>query len=301
MGGEVLATCEARAMEPGVIPDWVHLMPGGMIRGRDGRTFYLDNIDSVIRLSMNGADLPVDYDHDVDQPRAAGPRPAAGWIKELAARKDGLWGRVDWTPRARQLIADREYRYLSPAIHIDAKTKRVMSVLGAGLVHRPNLNLTALNGQEDQIMNDTENSEMGSIRAALGLHAQASTADIIAAIRSQTTPDPAEYVPVAAVADLLKDRNRTISTNSMRDAEDKVDRAVLDGYITPAMREWAIALCSQDASSFDAFMESAAPAYAHLSKLQIEDRRSPRSPARHHGGDEASICAQLGLSPGDLL
>ena len=61
-------------------------------------------IDAFAQASV---DLPVDYEHQSDKPGVAmaGPVPAAGWIKELKADALGLWGRVEWTAQARELIA----------------------------------------------------------------------------------------------------------------------------------------------------------------------------------------------------
>lgn len=90
-------------------PAWAHLLPLGWIVGRDGRTLMLGNPDAVVAAFAAGAiGLPVDYEHQSDKPEPGrvGPIPAAGWIKELAVRADGLWGRIAWTARARDLIAE---------------------------------------------------------------------------------------------------------------------------------------------------------------------------------------------------
>ena len=77
------ATCaETELPNEGAAPAWVHLLPLGTIKGRDGRTFYLGNPDHVIAASENGADLPIEYEHQIDDPsrRTKGAAvPAAGW------------------------------------------------------------------------------------------------------------------------------------------------------------------------------------------------------------------------------
>lgn len=131
----------------GNVPDWVHVLPMGQIVARDGRKFVLDNPKSLLADFKRGAvDLPVDYEHQKDKhaEMRAGPVPAAGWIKELEIRADGIWARVEWTARARDLIGSREYRYLSPSILFDKKNRRITRLKGAGLVHDPALHLTAL-------------------------------------------------------------------------------------------------------------------------------------------------------------
>ena len=64
--------------------------------------------------SKEPADVVVDYEH---QTLGQGEAPASGWIKELIdGGERGLLGRVEWTERAKGLIAAKEYRYVSPTI-----------------------------------------------------------------------------------------------------------------------------------------------------------------------------------------
>lgn len=82
--------------------------------------------------------------------------PAAGWIKELQSRPDGIWGRVLWTALLREMIAAKEYRFLSPTILYDAKTREIVGIKGAGLVPVcrvwPNLFLTAFASEETAML-----------------------------------------------------------------------------------------------------------------------------------------------------
>ena len=151
MPGLATAICD-RQLAPGIAPEWVHLLADGHMVGRDGRAFVLADPGAlVLAFQSSGADLPVDYEHQNDNPEAKlrGPVPAAGWIKELKAAEDGLWGRVEWTATAREMIANREYRYLSPTILYNPETRQIVKLKGAGLVHNPNLHLQALNAQAD--------------------------------------------------------------------------------------------------------------------------------------------------------
>lgn len=72
-----------------------------------------DAVQALI-VSKEAADVVVDYEHQTLGP---GEAPASGWIKELIdGGERGLLGRVDWTLRAKALIAAKEYRYLSPVV-----------------------------------------------------------------------------------------------------------------------------------------------------------------------------------------
>ncbi|WP_323772055.1 phage protease [Antarctobacter sp.] len=229
-------------------PDWVQLVPAGPVETRDGRRFLNDAPAQVLASFLAGKiDLPVDYEHQNDRPEAklSGPVPAAGWIKELAARADGIWARVEWTARAREMIAAREYRFLSPSMLVDKKTKRVVALKGAGLVHRPALHMTALAAQETDMLDTPDApSFMARLEQLLKLDDTATEDDILAALadRLGDSPDPRDYVPVMAWQEAATWYNSELATMREDRLSDKVQKAISDGSILPAAKEWALSL-----------------------------------------------------------
>lgn len=290
----------------GEAPDWVHLLPLGRTVARDGRVFVLDNPEAVVAaFEMGGVDLPVDYEHQHDK-RAkgqTGPIPAAGWIKELALRADGLWGRVEWTARARALIAAREYRYLSPSMMVSTEDQSVVRLKGAGLVHAPALHLTALAEQESD-MPDLEAPEdelpegaplYTRIAKLLGLPEDADEAEIVAALRALlrdgAKPDPRRFVPAEAMQAALQERHAYRQERAVR----KVEQAFQAGYLTTPMKAWALDLCATDEAAFDRFLETAVPAFAHLTR-EVLPGLPPASGAGHASPEAAAVARQLGLA-----
>lgn len=121
-------------------PEWVQLMPAGEVRTRahDGReAWHLRNLNGVVAATRAiGLPLVIDYEHQTEHARANGqPAPAAGWIDEVEARPDGVWGRAAWTDRARAMIASREYRFLSPVFRFDPASREVRRIVMAGLTN----------------------------------------------------------------------------------------------------------------------------------------------------------------------
>ncbi len=133
----------------GTVPEWVHMLPAGEFAGRDGRGPYKTAAHAVISaFAASGKDLGGDYEHQSIKAEQNGqPAPASGWGKELQEREDGIWSRVEWTPRAAKYIADKEYRYISPVFD-HYKDGTVFRLTGFALVNDPNLFLTALNRRE---------------------------------------------------------------------------------------------------------------------------------------------------------
>ena len=320
-----LATCELDLASAGGAPEWVHLFPPGKMTGRDGRAFELADPASVIRdFQSRGVDLPIDYEHQNDRPESNrnGPVPAAGWIKELRSDDKGLWGRVEWTATARELIGEREYRYLSPVFVFDGKTGKILRLKGAGLVHNPNLHLTAL-ASEEPAMNapETDGTQpteatdvLRKLAEALSLPPESDPAAILKAVlaalkteqgastaTARETADPARFVPIEAVSELLTHHNARVATMHEQDARRRVDGALRDGHITPAMRDWATALCMQDAASFDSFLAKSPAPYAHLHRVAINGLPPETAGSVAAAtAEEAAICAQLGIKPDRL-
>lgn len=133
------------AVADGDLPEWYHLIPAGVFSGRDGRGPYSAAFSLIAQaFATHGMPLLVDYEHQsLMASDIAGPVPAAGWITDVQERADGVWGRIEWTERAAELIRNAEYRYLSPVFgHDDAG--RVTILWGAGLTNNPNLFLNEL-------------------------------------------------------------------------------------------------------------------------------------------------------------
>lgn len=239
-------------------PEWVELIPAGAFSGRDGRGPYELNIGAVLAaFERGGIDLPIDYDHQsLEADAKAGPVPAAGWIKAIEARDGALWGRVQWTPRAAELIAQKEYRYLSPVFRHD-KQGRVLALEGAGLTHYPNLYLSPVaHTQGAAAMN------LKPIAEALGVEGEADVASLTAhaaRLKEAATrqPDPAQWVPMSqhkAVAEELAALQKQIAEEK---AEAAVTAAMSAGKLAPAMKEWATDYARRDPEGFAAFVQQA--------------------------------------------
>jgi phage I-like protein len=213
------------------------------------------------------------------------------------------------------MIARREYRYLSPSFLFHPNTRQIVKLKGAGLVHNPNLYLTALASQETgmtpdkttQKPGDGEAMDLAAFAAAiarmLGLPPDTPQETIFAKLKEKigADPDPAKFVPVATVQAMLAERNLSLATASEERAGQKVAEALRLGHISPALKDWATALCRSDEASFDRFMESSVPQFAHIFKPTHAAGQPPR-PQHHKASSDLAdaICSQLGLKPGSL-
>ena len=264
--------------------EWVHLLPAGVIRTQDGRGPYrVADADNLIATSLQAGKLPIDENHATDLAAPRGePSPARGWIVELQARADGIWGRVEWTPTGLALLADRAYRALSPVI-AHAADGTVMGILRASLVNRPNLRgLTALH-QEDPMSlmqrlaalfgldatTATEDalvtrvtalhpaapqatalqSQLAEIGTALGVPSDAQPDAILAAARARNGATDATVALQAELATVTGQLNQLREASARSRAESFVDGEIKRGRVgVKPLRDHYIAMHMQDAA-----------------------------------------------------
>jgi phage I-like protein len=120
------------------LPEWIRVLPLGTVELSDHREPFLVDEASLKSMAADfrsrGVDLVVDYEHQSLQGERA---PAAGWIKALEARGDGLWARVDWTQQARDYLEKKEYRYFSPVLRLDPESRKPVALMHVGLTNVP--------------------------------------------------------------------------------------------------------------------------------------------------------------------
>lgn len=267
-------------------PEWVELFPAGPeIKARDGRNWTLQPQIVVEAFKLNDGPLAIDYEHGQAHLAPQGiAAPAAGWIVLVEERDGGVWGKVDWTPKASAAIVDKEYRFLSPDFDhtIDGL---ILRLNGAGLVNRPALVMTALSRVSPE---EKENPPMSkAIAKALGLAEDADEKAILAALTARqdersalcgllkiATGAPAEAITaavtklqtetetalasvksntsVAEVAALKTDLDQTrtaLAALQKKDADREIDAAldaeIAAGKITPASRDGYRAMCAE--------------------------------------------------------
>lgn len=271
----------------GEAPEFIHLLPAGpSFSGADGRgPFSIDDMAALIARS-SGRKLPIDVNHAIDIEGQAGrASPAVGWIVALEARDDGLWGKVEWTPRGELLVRTRAYGFVSPVFtHAKDKGHRIIQVLRAALTNDPNLTtLTALHNRNQ------ETSEMeNELREALGLPETADQAAILAAVRTAHQASTAQAALMSRIAEAagvakdatgdqivtalqtrggdddevaelrgqVKELNTRLTTAVTEAATTKaktvVDAAIEAGKIVPALRDRFIARHIKDPADVEA-------------------------------------------------
>lgn len=302
--------------DEGDAPRRVHLLPPGpVIKGRDGRSWRLSRPQALVDVfARNGAPIPIDYEHGSMIAQNGDPRPAAGWIESIEADDAGIWGNVTWTPRGEELVANREYRFISPAFTFSSDGE-ILALKAAGLVHHPNLHLTALNSRVD----NEDPAMTPEIARALGLPEAATAADAVVAINALKAekqvalnaaqhPPADRFVPIEqhtqtlvalnnATSELDQIRQETVTTR----ATALVDDAVKAGKVTPASRDAYLRLALNSYDDASAAIATLPVIVRPGADPDLDRDLPPSGDGKTLTAGQIALCRQLGISETDYL
>ena len=211
---------------------------------------------------------------------------------------------VDWTALAAQELADKVYRFVSPVFSYNPKTGRVGSLLHAALTNDPALDgltdlaalaasllLTPLEekpmdelleqlrwllnlpvgataedvtAQLQKLMDQLKSDGTAAASFDLSAHLVGQAAQIATLSAQIATPDPALFVPVAALSALQVEHATAQGTIAALTAQidgDKLDKvvsaALAAGKLTPATAAWARDLGKSNLAQLSAFVAAA--------------------------------------------
>ncbi len=304
------------------VPDTIQLLPEGSFRATDGRPFEVDawilDAQGAQRLIEQAAARAnpylIDYEHQTILSKDNGqPAPASGWFAQLEWRQgSGLWAvGVEWTDRARAMIAAREYRFISPVFMYD-KAGRVQRLLHAALTNDPALDgmaaVAALNLNLDpQPAQDTRMNP--EILKLLGLAENATEAEALTALQAlieklnaseaSMADLKAQSAPLTAMQALQNQVAALTASAQAREVDDLIKSALADGRLLPVMEAWARDLGKTNVAALKAYTEQAQP-IAALSGVQTAGR-TPKDAATPLSADEMTACTLLGQTPGEYL
>jgi phage I-like protein len=323
--------------DAGTGANWVQLCPAGTFKARDGRgpfeAGHGDALQAIIDRSKEIAgstELVIDYDHQAvfgAKDGVGGRAPAAGWIKELEVRADGIWGRVEWTAAASAAIKANEYRYLSPVLIQARKDGRVLAIRMAALTNTPALDMAeviaasanfsetseeevsmdkvlaalglAAGSGEDAVLSAITKLQTSSAAVALaaGLGKEATSDEVIAAFSQKAAkPDPSQYVPLSAFVEVQNTVKVLQQSLSADKASAAVDKAIKDGKVAPALKDWAMDYAKSNLAGFEAYA-AGAPVLTAQQTTPTPQRKQGEAPALD--ADQAAAAAALGISVED--
>lgn len=253
--------------------DWIKLGPRGAFKTRDGRSYSFDPEALVARFAAEGVDVPVDLDHAIVREVAGAV--AHGWVKELAARADGLYGRVEWLDGGKAVLAARTHRYVSPSFHHDDQGAATW-VHSVSLVPAPALPGAAVASAHGAPHPKPETSMRG-IAAALNLQPDATEQACLSALSELRANSVDKKVHDETIASLSAAKTKLEAIEAAghkKKVDDLLEGALKAKKIAPAEREAYAALCATDAG-YDQVAKLIEARPAMLGASGLDNRPAP--------------------------
>lgn len=185
--------CAAKGVDVSEVPEEIRLLPLGHVHSLKGDFLVDKESFQMIEKRFLGkkVDLVIDYEHQTLKDMQA---PAGGWIKSLSLGTDAIMAKVEWTARAKEYIANKEYRYLSPVIMVRKSDKRAAYIHSAALTNTPAIEgmFTIANSLDINDLEEMEEKHMDLVKLAkkLGLPETASEEDVLKALDNALGPEP---------------------------------------------------------------------------------------------------------------
>jgi phage I-like protein len=317
------------------LPEWIRVLPRGAVELSDHREPFMVDEASLISMAADfrsrGVDLVIDYEHQSLQGERA---PAAGWIKELEARGDGLWARVDWTQQARDYLEKKEYRYFSPVLRLDPETRRPVALMHMGLTNVPAIkHLPPLEARWGGA------ATPGALRPGPAVKARAAKMDSVKEkakmveqlkrlmglepeVEEETVCGKAmeAFRDLAATLNLpgevsvaqLKGAVEALKAGAMRlvkaeealqalkgrlaseTADRLVEEAMKAGKVSPAQHDWALEYCRRDPEGFQTYADRAPQLVPLGEELQL--LREDHHDEQGLLPEELAVCRSLNVS-----
>ena len=129
-------TLKSGEVEISGAPEIISVLPLGHVTSAKG-DFNVDEESLAAmkaQIAQRGVDLVIDYEH---QTLTGEQAPAAGWVKELFLDDGKIKARVEWTPKAKEYLENREYRYHSPVITVRKSDNKAMGLHSIALTNTP--------------------------------------------------------------------------------------------------------------------------------------------------------------------
>lgn len=278
-----------------------------------------DAASMVEAFNAGARDVVLDYEHQTLKNEIA---PAAGWIEGIEAADDGVRAKVrGWTEKAKKLIADWEYRYISPVVEtLKGGGKRLHSV---ALTNHPALHgIPALvasdeddNDEDPEIQTPKKEApvmeKFQKLATALGvtlgadideagaIEALAAGAEALAAAKSQSETKVeamSDYDAAKAELEAIKAANAKLA------AESAVAKVKAEGKLPDSMIDWATQMALTDMAQFEGWAKVAPKVKADAPTTKVDAGVGSPDPKALEGvialsdGDK-EIFRKMGLTP----
>jgi phage I-like protein len=178
-----------KTVKPGETIENVQICPvGDFPNGDRNQHCTLEALENVVaKWKEDGEkEVLVDFEHN-SEAGGTSDTSAAAWVTNLRADQErGLVGDFKLTDLGAEAISNRRLRFLSVAWLVNKETREPFEIRSIALTNKPNIPVApVLNRETNGVINveEMKGPNMDKIKEALGLSADATEEDILAAVQ----------------------------------------------------------------------------------------------------------------------
>lgn len=160
---------------------WNQIARVGPMKGhpQGAAEFTKENLAQIVAnfAALRNGEVPGDFEHFSERPPPDAARvgvPAPFWVKKVELRNGGaeLWGLFKWVdPNAVKMVRAEQYKYVSPAVNFNARSRESGLPIGARLTSVALTNHPFIDGLAP-LTADSRESAIMTIARAIGLDAE---------------------------------------------------------------------------------------------------------------------------------
>lgn len=227
----------------------------GKWRGHLAGAFEISQTDleqMIENFKNRGLSIPIDYEHESLENKKA---PAIGWVDELYIKDNALFAVPKWNDEARELIKNKQYKYISPVFMFNS----VDSVSGKGIG-------TTL--QSIALTNTPFLTELGeiSLKNLIKNHNKGESMDLVELQKANEELEAKLNELQGQNAELVKENEELktkvaeleakISELEGENAEEMVENSIKQGLVANSQKVWALNYAKSNRSGFKEYLNT---------------------------------------------
>lgn len=227
----------------------------GKWKGHHAGQFEIDQTDleqMVDNFKHSGLSIPIDYEHESLENKKA---PAIGWVDKLYIKDNALYALPKWNDEARELIKNKQYKYISPVFVFNSKD----AVSGKGIG-------TTL--QSIALTNTPFLAELGeiSLKNLIKNHNKGENMELEELQKAKTELEAKLNELQSTNAELVKENEELktkvaeleakISELEGENAEELVENSIKQGLVANSQKPWALNYAKSNRAGFKEYLNT---------------------------------------------
>lgn len=228
----------------------------GKWKGHSAGAFEISQADleqMIENFKNRGLSIPIDYEHESLKNQKA---PAIGWVDELYIKDNALYALPKWCDEARELIKNKQYKYISPVFmfnSIDAVSGKGIgtTLQSIALTNTPflaELGEISLKNLIKNNFNKGENMELEELQKA--------NVELEAKLNELSSTNAELVKENEELKTKVAELEAKVSELEGENAEELVENSINQGLVANSQKPWALNYAKSNRAGFKEYLNT---------------------------------------------